>query len=234
MNRFVGEGLGTGLLLAAIVGSGIMGERLAHGNAGIALLANSIATGAALYALITMFGQVSGAHFNPAVTLTAWLDRQLDGRTALGYVLVQCVGGLVGVLAAHLMFELPLLQEAVRARTGGAQWFAEALATFGLVLAIRLTVRHHAERIAAVVACYITAAYWFTASTSFANPAVTFARAWTDTFAGIRFHDAPGFIAAQLLAAALAWKLTAARAPVEVLEPSPTMEPSRQATDAVR
>lgn len=218
MNRILAEAVGTALLLATIVGSGIMGERLANGNAAIALLANSVATGASLYALITMFGHLSGAHFNPVVTLTAWIDRTLTARTAFAYVFAQAAGAVFGVLAAHAMFQLPLIMTSTRERTGTSQWISEVVATFGLILAIRLTVRFHDERIAAVVACYITAAYWFTSSTSFANPAVTAARSMTDTFSGIRPADAPWFMVAQLIGGLLAWTLTRQRR--RMLEPT--------------
>jgi len=205
--RLVAETLGTALLLATVVGSGIMGERLAGGNMAIALLANAIATGAALYALISTFGAISGAHFNPLVTLIECLEGHLPKREAALYGSCQIIGALLGVLAAHAMFELPLLQTSPHVRTGMPQWWSEMVATFGLLLIILQCAKHRPSSVAAVVASYITAAYWFTASTSFANPAVTLARSLTDTFAGIRPIDTPGFIAAQSLGAILAYGL---------------------------
>jgi glycerol uptake facilitator-like aquaporin/protein-tyrosine-phosphatase len=198
--RLVAEGVGTALLLAAVVGSGIMGERLSGGNGAIALLANSLATGAALVALILAFGPVSGAHFNPAVTLALACRRETAWKDVPGYVAVQGIGALVGVWAAHYMFEVPVLQASRHIRTGGPQWAAEVIATFGL-LAVIFGAK---GRAAYAVGGYITAAYWFTSSTSFANPAVTFARAWTDTFAGIRPADVPAFMIAQMIGAVLA------------------------------
>jgi glycerol uptake facilitator-like aquaporin len=197
--QITAEGLGTALLVATVVGSGIMADRLTDDTA-LALLANTLATGAVLYVLIQIFAPVSGAQFNPAVTLVFALRRDIAPRLALAYGAAQIAGGLAGTLAAHGMFELPLWQISTTVRTGGGQWFAEGIATFGLVLAILGAIRAGAQ-VASVVACYITAAYWFTASTSFANPAVALARAFTDTFAGIRPADLPGFWAAQLLGA---------------------------------
>ncbi len=209
--RLAAETLGTALLLAVVVGSGIMGERLAGGNLAIALLANSIATGAALYALITTFGPISGAHFNPLVTVIELIEGRLPPRLAAGYVLCQFMGAIAGVLAAHAMFELPVLstlwQPSQHIRTGPAQWWSEVVATFGLITVIFYCVKHKSNSIPAAVGLYITAAYWFTASTSFANPAVTVARSLTDTFAGIRPIDVPGFIGAQCVGAALAYLL---------------------------
>ncbi len=202
--RAVAEGCGTALLLAAVVGSGIMGERLAGGNVAIALLANTVATGAALVALILTFGPISGAHFNPAVTLADAWQGGLAWRDALVYLLAQIMGALVGVAAAHLMFGLPLFFASRHARSGAAQMFSEFVATFGLLSVIWGCARLRTTAVPFAVAAYITAAYWFTASTSFANPAVTLARSLSDTFAGIRPADAPGFIAAQLLGAAAA------------------------------
>jgi glycerol uptake facilitator-like aquaporin len=202
--RTVSEGLGTGLLLATVVGSGIMGERLAGGNVAVALLANTLATGAALVALILTFGPISGAHFNPAVTLA---DAALGGRPwreAPVYVLAQVAGAFAGVAAADVMFELPVFSASRHARTGPAQWFSEGVATFGLLAVIWGCSRRRASAVPFAVGAYITAAYWFTASTSFANPAVTLARAATDTFAGIRPADVAAFVAAQLVGAALA------------------------------
>lgn len=198
------EGLGTLLLLSVVVGSGIMGESLAGGNVAVALLANAAATAGALYVLITTLGPVSGAHFNPAVTLAMRWRGAIGTRAAVAYMAVQIVGAVAGVLLAHAMFDLALFQPGTRARGGGAQWLSEGVATFGLLLTILLGLRHRASAIPALVASYIFAAYWFTASTSFANPAVTVARALTQTFAGIRPDDVPGFIVAQLVGAALA------------------------------
>lgn len=202
--RLGAECLGTAFLLATVVGSGIMAERLADGNIAIALLGNTIPTGAILYVLITMFGPVSGAHFNPAVTMVFALRRELSLREGALFAAAQIAGGLIGVVAAHLMFEADAMQFGVKERTGTAQWFSEAVATFGLVLTILATLRARAEAVPATVALYITAAYWFTASTSFANPAVTIARSFTDSFAGILPAHAPAFIAAQLAGAVLA------------------------------
>ena len=205
--RLAAEALGTALLLAVVVGSGIMGERLASGNTAIALLANSIATGAALFALITMFAPVSGAHFNPVVTMIEAIRGHLPWPHAALYVATQFVAAVVGVLIAHLMFELPLIQHSQHVRTGASQWFSECVATFGLLSVILFAGKSTVTTVAASVACYITAAYWFTASTSFANPAVTVARSLTDTFAGIRMTDALMFIVAQIVGAALAYAL---------------------------
>jgi glycerol uptake facilitator-like aquaporin len=197
--RLVAEGVGTALLLAGVVGSGIMGERLSGGNVAIALLANTLATGAVLVALILAFGRISGARFNPAVTLADAWQGGLSWGDVPGYVAVQIVGAFVGVAIAHLMFEHPIFALSAHARTGAAQLWSEFVATCGLLAVIRGC--GHREATAIAVGAYIAAAYWFTASTSFANPAVTLARAATDTFAGIRPADAPGFVAAQLLGA---------------------------------
>ena len=198
------EFLGTALLLAAIVGSGIMGQQLSAGNNGIALLANASATAAALYVLITLLGPISGAHFNPAVTLALRARGQSLPAAWWTYLLAQIVGAIAGVLLAHAMFAQPLWQPGVRVREGAAQWLSEGVATFGLLLTIHLGSRLRPAALPALVAGYIFAAYWFTASTSFANPAVTLARALTRSFAGIRPQDVAGFIAAQLLGALLA------------------------------
>ncbi|HEV2539208.1 MAG TPA: MIP/aquaporin family protein [Frateuria sp.] len=211
--RLLAEFVGTALLLAAVVGSGIMGVMLAAGNAGVALLANAAATAGVLYVLIVVLGPVSGAHFNPAVTLVAWLRRQLRASEALAYVLVQVLAAIGGVLLAHAMFDLPLLQPGTHARTGAAQWLSEGVAAFGLLLTILLGSRRRPSAVPALVACYIFAAYWFTASTSFANPAVTLARSLTQTFAGIRPGDVAGFVAAQLLGALVAVPVAALLAP---------------------
>ena len=196
--RLIAEFTGTALLLACVVGSGIMGVVLSGGNDGVALLANAAATAGALYMLITVFGPVSGAHFNPAVTLVMRLRGELRTDEAIAYIAAQVAAAIVGVLLAHAMFDLPLLQP------GTAQWLSEGVATFGLLLTILLGVRHRATAIPALVASYIFAAYWFTASTSFANPAVTLARSLTQTFAGIRPVDTLAFVAAQLAGAMLA------------------------------
>jgi glycerol uptake facilitator-like aquaporin len=201
LRRLAAEALGTAFLLAAVVGSGIMGERLAGGNAAIALLANTIATGAALAVLISIFGPLSGAHFNPAVTLFFALRREMPPGLAAKYVVAQIAGGIAGVFAAHAMFAMPIIEISVKLRDGPAQWLAEFVATFGLILTIAGAIRHRPAAVPGLVALYIAAAYWFTASTSFANPAVTIARALTNSFAGIAPHSAPGFIAAQLAAA---------------------------------
>jgi glycerol uptake facilitator-like aquaporin len=202
--RASAEAIGTAMLLAAVVGSGIMGERLAGGNLAIALLANTLATGAALVALILTFGPISGAHFNPAVTLADASQGGLAWREVPAYIAAQIFGAFVGVAIAHVMFGLPLFVASRKARAGGRQMFSEFIATFGLVVVIWGCVRFRSAMTPFAVAAYITAAYWFTASTSFANPAVTLARSATDTFAGIRPVDAPGFIVAQLLGAAAA------------------------------
>ena len=196
--KLAGEFIGTAFLLATVVGSGIMAERLAGGNIAIALLGNTIPTGAILYVLITVFGPVSGAHFNPAVTLAFALKRDIGAGPALAYVAVQVAGGILGVVAAHAMFEAPIWQYSTHMRTGEAQWLAEAIATFGLLATIFGALRARGQPVALAVGLYITAAYWFTASTSFANPAVTIARSLTDTFSGIRPLDMPWFIMAQL------------------------------------
>ena len=205
--RVVAEAIGTALLLAAVVGSGIMGERLADANVGIALLANTIATGAALVALILTFGPISGAHFNPAVTLADAWQGGIVWRDAPAYISAQIIGAFAGVAAAHLMFSLPLLFASHHVRAGAAQVFSEFVASFGLLSVIWGCVRFRSSVVPFAVAAYITAAYWFTASTSFANPAVTLARAFSDTFAGIRPADAPAFIAAQLSGAFVATAL---------------------------
>jgi glycerol uptake facilitator-like aquaporin len=202
--RVVAEAIGTAMLLAAVVGSGIMGERLAAGNVALALLANSIATGGALVALIMTFGPISGAHFNPAVTLmTAW-QKGMTWRSVPAYLIAQVAGAFAGVGLAHLMFGLPLFFVSHHVRQGSAQLLAEFVATFGLLAVIRGCDRFQPAMVPFGIAAYITAAYWFTASTSFANPAVTLARSVSDTFAGIRPVDAPGFILAQLLGAVAA------------------------------
>ena len=207
--RLLAEAVGTTALLATVVGSGIMGTQLAAGNDAIALLANAAATAGLLYVAIVVLGPLSGAHFNPAVTLAMRLRGELDTRATLAYIGVQCVAAIAGVVLAHAMFDLPLLQPGTHARTGAAQWLSEAVATCGLLLTLLLGLRARPAALPALVAAYIFAAYWFTASTSFANPAVTLARALTQTFAGIRPVDAPGFIVAQLVGTALALLLAA-------------------------
>ncbi|HYH41953.1 MAG TPA: MIP/aquaporin family protein [Burkholderiales bacterium] len=196
--RLAAEALGTAFLLAAVVGSGIMGERLADGNVAVALLANSIATGGALVALILTFGAISGAHFNPGVSLAAAVTRELPWRDAALYAVVQVAGAFAGVAAAHLMFGEPLFSASAHERSGAAQWWSEFVAMFGLVAVISSCGRARPAAVPFAVAAYITAAYWFTASTSFANPAVTFARAATDTFSGIAPADVFPFVIAQL------------------------------------
>lgn len=207
--RLVAECLGTALLLATVVGSGIMAERLAGGNVALALLGNTIPTGAILFVLITMLGPVSGAHFNPAVTLAFWLRREIKLNEALTYVGVQIIGAIMGTLVAHAMFEEILLQISTNIRNGPAQWLSEGIATFGLVATILGTLRWRPEAVPTAVGLYITAAYWFTASTSFANPAVTIARSLTDTFSGIAPENAPGFILMQFVGATIATGLMA-------------------------
>lgn len=202
--RLAAEALGTAVLLAVVVGSGIMGERLAGGNAAIALLANSVATGCGLWVLITLFAPVSGAHFNPAVTVALAAAGEFQWRNVVPYVLTQVVFAFVGVAAAHLMFELPLFTASEHVRAGPSQWWSEVVATAGLLLTILLGSRVRPAWVGGLVAVYITGAYWFTASTSFANPAVTLARAATNTFSGIRPVDVPGFVVAELVGAALA------------------------------
>lgn len=202
--RLAAEALGSFLLFACVIGSGVMAEQLAGGNAGVALLANTGATAAMLYVLIAMLGPVSGAHFNPAVTLAFALRGEFAWAAVVQYVLVQLAAGVLGVLAVHLMFDLPLWQLSTHERSGTGQWLSELLATFGLVMVIVGTRHHRAESVPASVALYIAAAYWFTASTSFANPAITVARSLSDTFAGIAPVDVPGFIAVQLAGMALA------------------------------
>jgi glycerol uptake facilitator-like aquaporin len=197
--RLFAEFIGTAFLLATVIGSGIMGERLSGGNVAIALLGNTIPTGAILFVLITMLGPISGAHFNPAVTTVFALRKEIAFGDARSYLIAQLVGAVAGVWAAHLMFDDALLQVSTKLRAGPSQWFSEFVAAFGLVMTILLTLRASPASVAASVGLYITAAYWFTASTSFANPAVTIARAFSNTFAGIRPYDVAPFIIAQLL-----------------------------------
>jgi len=214
--RVTAEALGTMLLLAMVVGSGIMGDRLAAGNTALALLANTLATGTGLAVLILIFGPISGAHFNPAVTLSLAWERSLPWREVPAYVAAQIAGGFAGVAAADFMFDLPLFFASTHIRTGASQWFSEFVATFGLMAIILGCARQRPAAVPWAVGAYITAAYWFTASTSFANPAVTLARSATNTFAGIRPDDAPAFIAAQLLGAIAATVLFRWLLPAEV------------------
>ena len=200
----VAEFVGTALLLATVVGSGIMGERLSGANVAVALLANTLATGAALIALIATFGPTSGAHFNPLVTFAEWSLGRIEGRKVWLYVGAQTTGAIAGVLAAHYMFDLPLWMQSMHLRTGMHQWASEVIASFGLLTVIFHVAKTRPDFVPLAVGCYITAAYWFTASTSFANPAVTLARSLTDTFSGIRPADVLGFIASQILGAGLA------------------------------
>ena len=198
--RLAAEALGTAMLVATVVGSGIMADRLTN-DVALALLGNTIPTGAILVVLITILGPISGAHFNPAVTMVFALRREIEANAALLYTVAQIAGGVAGSFIAHAMFELPIIEVSATVRTGTGQWIAEAVAAFGLVFTILAGLRFRPDAIPGLVGLYITAAYWFTASTSFANPAVTIARAFSDTFAGIRLGDVPAFIAAQLLGA---------------------------------
>jgi glycerol uptake facilitator-like aquaporin len=200
-HRMMAEGLGSALLVATVVGSGVMAERLAGGNQAIALLGNTIPTGAILVVIITIFGPISGAHFNPAVTLVFAARGAMPKKEIVPYIVVQCLGGIAGTAIAHLMFELPPLAIGTTARTGSAQLLSEAVATFTLILAILGGMRHALHAVPWLVGLTITAAYWFTASTSFANPAVTLARGFTTTFSGIALGDVPAFVAAQLVGA---------------------------------
>jgi len=199
--KLTSEAIGSFLLFVTVVGSGIMAERLAGGNVAVALLGNTFATGAMLFVLITMLGPVSGAHFNPAVTLIMRLRGEVTNAEGAGYVVAQLAGGILGVWAAHIMFGLPVMELSRHVRTGAGQWLGEAIATFGLILTILGTVKHRHIWVPPSVAFYIVAAYWFTSSTSFANPAITIARSLTDTFAGIAPADVAGFIVAQIIGA---------------------------------
>jgi glycerol uptake facilitator-like aquaporin len=208
IRKIAAEGLGTALLLIGVVGSGIMGETLAGGNTAIALLANAIATGCMLYVIITVLGPISGAHFNPAVTLAFYLRGELDGKTALAYVPTQIIFGILGVWATHLMFDLPIFQSSTTLhRTGLSQWWSEGIATFGLLFVIFGGLKSRPEAVPTLVALYITGAYWFTSSTSFANPAVTIARGFSDTFAGIYPGHIAAFIVVQVITVLIAHKL---------------------------
>lgn len=218
---------GTAALLAVVVGSGVMAERLAQGNPAIALLANAVATGAGLYVLIALLGPISGAHFNPVVTVAMWWRGDQGAGEAMSYVFAQVLGALAGVWLAHLMFDLNVWQIGVKVRTGWGQWISEAVATAGLLASILIALRHRPGAIPALVGSYIAAAYWFTASTSFANPAATLARSLTGTFAGIRPVDAAGFILAQLSGAILVLAVAHALRPAaDPLLTSPTRSPS--------
>ena len=214
--KLTAEALGTALLLTTVVGSGIMAERLSGGNVAIALLGNTLPTGAMLVVLITMLGPISGAHLNPAVSMVFCLRREIGRREALAYVAAQLAGAVAGVLVAHAMFAMPLLQLSLKPRDGVAQAFSEGVATFGLVLTILLTLRARREAVAMSVGLYITAAYWFTASTSFANPAVTLARSLTDTFSGIRPENVAGFLVAQMIGALVGLAMSKALSPNEI------------------
>ncbi|EFO31595.1 major intrinsic protein [Roseibium sp. TrichSKD4] len=210
--RLAAEFLGTGLLVCTVVGSGIMADKLSD-DVAVSLLGNTIPTGAILVVLITILGPISGAHFNPAVTFAFWLKREIKLPEAVKYVILQILGGITGALIAHVMFDLPVLQTSTTVRTGVAQWVAEIVGTFGLLATIFGGLKFRQEAIPMLVGLYITAAYWFTASTSFANPAVAISRSFTDTFSGIRPVDLPGFITAELIGAAIAvyvigWLLT--------------------------
>ena len=202
--RLAAEGLGSFFLFASVIGSGIMATNLSQGNDAIALLGNTLATGAMLFVLITVLGPISGAHMNPAVSLVAASRQELSWPEAAAYIGAQLTFGVLGAWAAHLMFNLPVLQMSIKARTGLGQWVGEAIATFGLLLTILGAVHHRPQWVAPAVALYITAAYWFTSSTSFANPAITIARSLSDTFAGIALTDVPLFVVGQLAGAAMA------------------------------
>jgi glycerol uptake facilitator-like aquaporin len=202
--RLAAEGIGSFFLFAAVIGSGVMAETLAGGNVAVALIGNTLATGAMLFVLITMIGPISGAHFNPAVSLVFASRGELPWRDAAAFIVVQLLGGVLGAWAAHLMFDLPILEYSIKARSGIGQWTGEAIATFGLILTIIGTVRHRPAWVPASVALYITSAYWFTSSTSFANPAITVVRSMSNSFAGIAPHDVPMFVLAQLIGGAAA------------------------------
>ncbi len=203
--KLIAEALGSFFLFATVIGSGVMGGSLSGGNAAVALLGNTMATGAMLFVLITMLGPISGAHFNPAVSLVMRFRGELSTAELAAYTLAQVAGGVLGVWAAHVMFTLPVIQFSHHARSGTGQWLGEFIATFGLLLTILGTLKSRPQWVPVSVALYITAAYWFTSSTSFANPAITIARSLSDTFAGITPVDVPGFIAAQLLGALAAY-----------------------------
>ncbi|KPF60423.1 MIP/aquaporin family protein [Rhizobium sp. AAP116] len=227
--RLAAEALGTAMLVATVVGSGIMADRLSD-DVAVSLLGNTIPTGAILFVLITILGPISGAHFNPVVTMVFALRKELEASAILPYMLAQILGGIAGTLIAHVMFDLPVFQISETVRTGSAQWSAEAVATFGLLLTILGGLRFKADAIPMLVGLYITAAYWFTASTSFANPAVAIARSLTNTFAGIRPLDLPGFIIAQVVGAVLAsmlatWLFADSRNKIPPIIPEGTERP---------
>ena len=219
LQKLAAEVLGTALLLAVVIGSGIMGERLAGGNAAVALLANALATVGGLYILIDVFGPISGAHFNPVVSLVLTLRGAMPRGLLIPYVTVQLLGAMLGAWLAHAMFDMTVLQFSTKVRTGTGQWIAEAVATFGLLLVI---LRAPAARVAAMVAAYIGTAYWFTASTSFANPAAAFGRMFSESFAGIAPKSVAGFVVAELVGAALAIAVHRALSPLSLLSPSRT------------
>ena len=226
--RLIAEGLGSFFLFASVIGSGVMAEAIAGGNVAVALLGNTLATGAMLFVLITMLGPISGAHFNPAVTLVMASQRSLPWLDVLPYIAVQLLGGLIGAWVAHLMFDLPILQYSIKARSGIGQWAGEAVATFGLILTILGTTRHRSSWVPASVALYITSAYWFTSSTSFANPAITVVRSLSNSFAGIAPHDVPMFILAQLIGAAAGASLGS-----RLFQEAPTSTSARKRTAPV-
>lgn len=207
-SKLISEFIGTMMLVATVIGSGVMAENLAGGNVALALLGNTIATGAILFVIISAFGGVSGAHFNPVVTAVMLARREVTRSLALGYIIVQIIGGVCGTIMAHIMFELDIVQLSSNLRSGPAQYFSEIVATFGLLMTILMGVRYKSDAVPAMVALYITAAYWFTASTSFANPAVTIARTFTDTFSGIHYGDTLLFIVAQFIGAFIALIVT--------------------------
>lgn len=233
MRRIGAEFLGTAALLMAVVGSGIMGERLSGGNFAIALLANSVATGAALVALIFSFGPISGAHLNPAVTVCAALRKNLSWRDVPFYIASQIAGGFAGVVAAHMMFGLPVFSASQHVRSGGAQIFSEAIATLGLLLVIALVSRSRGEATPYAVAAYIVGAYWFTSSTSFANPAVALARSLTNTFAGIRPADVPGFLLGEIAGTGVAVLLIGLLLPENSVEEVPHAGKHHRQSEAV-
>lgn len=207
MRKLASEFIGTLFLVATVIGSGIMAESLAEGNAAVALLGNTLATAGILYVLITCLGPISGAHFNPAVSFVFWLKRELSIDRCAQYIIFQCLGAIAGVILAHAMFDQSLIQTGVKIRFGSNIWLSESIATFGLVATILTGLRHKPESVPSLVSLYITAGYWFTSSTSFANPAVTLGRSFTDSFSGIRLVDMPFFVISQFLGAALAYYL---------------------------
>ncbi|MEC8518751.1 MAG: MIP/aquaporin family protein [Pseudomonadota bacterium] len=207
VRKLASEFIGTLFLVATVIGSGIMAESLAEGNAAVALLGNTLATAGILYVLITCLGPISGAHFNPAVSFVFWLKRELSTDRCTLYIIFQCLGAIVGVILAHAMFDQSLIQTGVKIRFGSNIWLSESIATFGLVATILTGLRHKPESVPSLVSLYITAGYWFTSSTSFANPAVTLGRSFTDSFSGIRLVDMPFFVISQFLGAALAYYL---------------------------